>query len=178
MISARFGWPLETDSAARAMANASLGMGGKNPSIVANRYIPRYTTGEAASARIQFSTRHLSPGRRRSTMRARDPTDLTPSLTEYVFTSSGSHQARSSTLAEPDRFFVVAACPGADSQRPASADVTTWTSSVEATVASTPYWARSYSSMYSPNNACSTSWETSAQRNSLSGRREPLTERC
>jgi hypothetical protein len=40
-------------------------------------------------------------------MQARDPTDLTPSLTEYVFTSSGSHQARSSTLAEPDRFFVV-----------------------------------------------------------------------
>jgi hypothetical protein len=40
-------------------------------------------------------------------LQARDPTDLTPSLTEYVFTSSGSHQARSSTLAEPDRFFVV-----------------------------------------------------------------------
>src|ERR1035437_1944069 len=107
MISARFGWPLETDNAARAMANDSLGRGGKNPSIGANRYIPRYTTGEAARARIQISTRHLLAGRRRSTMPARDHTDLTASLTEYLFTCSGSHQARSSTLAEPERLLVI-----------------------------------------------------------------------
>jgi hypothetical protein len=41
MISARFGLPLDIDRAARAIANDSLGMGGNNPSIVANRYIPR-----------------------------------------------------------------------------------------------------------------------------------------
>src|SRR5665811_1468462 len=107
MISARFGWPLETDSAARAMANDSLGMGGKNRSIVANRYISRYTTGEAASARIQFSTRHLLPGRRRSTMQARDPygshtiADRVRVHKLRIAPSAFEH------LAEPDRFFVV-----------------------------------------------------------------------
>src|ERR1035437_8643207 len=97
MISARFGWPLDADSADRAMASDSLGMGGKNPSIMANRYIPRYTKGQAASARIQLSTRHRLRGRRRSTRQARDPTDLTASLTEYVLTHSGSPLARSCT---------------------------------------------------------------------------------
>src|SRR5450631_76340 len=97
MISARFGWPLDADSADRAMARDSLGMGGKNPSIRANRYIPRYTKGEAASARIQLSTGHRLRGRLRSTRQARDPTDLTASPAEYVLTHSGSHLARSCT---------------------------------------------------------------------------------
>src|SRR5665811_1604429 len=97
MISARFGWPLDADSADRAMASDSLGMGGKIPSIRENRYIPRYTKGEAASARIRLSTRHRLRGRRRSTMQVRDPTDLTASLTEYPLTHSGSHLARSCT---------------------------------------------------------------------------------
>src|ERR1019366_5200689 len=63
MTSARFGRPLATDSAVRAMAKDSLGMGGKNPSIAANRYIPTYTRGEAASVRIQFSTGRQLLGR-------------------------------------------------------------------------------------------------------------------
>jgi len=59
MVSARFGWPLDIDSAARAMTKDSLGMGGKNPSIVANKYIPRYTRGRGH--KCEDPVLHLSP---------------------------------------------------------------------------------------------------------------------
>ena len=51
-------------------------------------------------------------------MHAPDPTDPAASLTEYPFTCSGSHQARSSTWQSQGLFSRTPTCPGAHPQRP------------------------------------------------------------